>query len=197
MKKMTFGVVVAFIVVILVGAWFYISRDKGTYSPADNQQTNNNGNQDNTDNNNNADTHPGLKSFSDAASGVTFWYPEDLSTKYISKVDWPPAVQVMSGPFACTEAGDETKPAGKTEQKTIMGRDYCVTTESEGAAGSVYNQYAYAFSKNDKTVILTFSLRFVQCGNYDKPQADECTAERNGFNPDTVIDQIAQTVSIQ
>jgi hypothetical protein len=191
MKKMTLGLAAAFIVVILVGAWLYISRDKGSNPPADsNQQTGDNQN----DSGDNADAHPGMKSYSDAASGVTYWYPEDLGTKYISKVDWPPAVQVMSGPFVCTEAGNETQPAGKTEQKTVMGRSYCVTIEGEGAAGSVYNQYAYAFSKNDKTVILTFSLRFVQCANYDAPQSTECTAERNSFDPDNLIDGIAQTV---
>lgn len=120
--------------------------------------------------------------------------PTTLATKYISVVDWPPKAQVTTDPFICTQDGSETARAGKTEQKTINGTTYCITTSSEGAAGSVYTQYAYAFPQHNKTVILTFSLRFVQCANYDQPAQKECQTERAAFTPDTILDQIAHAV---
>lgn len=140
--------------------------------------------------------HADWKTFTDASTHVSFQYPATLATKYISLVDWPPKVQVVSDSLTCTQAGSETARAGKTVQKIIDGNTYCVTTSSEGAAGSVYTQYAYAFSQANKTVILTFSLRFVQCVNYDQPKQQECQAERDAFTPDIILDQIAQTVTL-
>ena len=139
--------------------------------------------------------HADWKTFTDASTHASFQYPPTIPTKYISLVDWPPKIQVTHEPFACTQAGSEISRGGKTEQKTINGTTYCVTTSSEGAAGSIYNQYAYAWYKGNTTVILTFSLRLVQCGNYDQPKQQECQAERDAFTPDTVLDQIAQTVT--
>jgi hypothetical protein len=68
----------------------------------------------------------------------------------------------------------------------IGGREYCVTKVSDGAAGSTYTQYAYATAEgNDKTKIFTFTLRFVQCMNYDDPEQAECLSERDTFYPDS------------
>ena len=139
--------------------------------------------------------HIGWKIFTDASTRASFQYPSTIPTKYISLVDWPPKIQVTHEPFACTQAGSEIARGGKTEQKTINGTTYCVTTSSEGAAGSIYNQYAYAWYKGNTTVILTFSLRLVQCANYDQPKQKECSDERATFTPDIVLDQIAQTVT--
>ena len=126
-------------------------------------------------------------------NNVTFDFPATLPTKYIHTADWPPKVSVNDGPFACTSAGSPIIPAGQTTQKIINGRTYCVTVESEGAAGTVYNQYAYAFPKNDKVIILTFSLGLPQCDNYDDPQKTGCKNERATFNIDNFIDTIVQT----
>lgn len=134
------------------------------------------------------------ESFTDADQGVTFKYPKDLTTIYIHKVDWPPKINVNDGPFSCTEAGLENAPAGQTDKRVVDNREYCVTKESEGAAGSIYTQYAYAFPTNEKVLIFTFSLRSVQCGNYDDPQKTECESERTTFDVDRFVDQIAQTV---
>ena len=46
------------------------------------------------------------KTVSDSTTGVTFKYPQDLNTTYINASDWPPQVQVLSGPFACVDAGE-------------------------------------------------------------------------------------------
>lgn len=130
------------------------------------------------------------------SGGVTFLAPHDLATTYISVVDWPPTVQIVSEPFSCTEAGSDTDRAGGTVQKTIGDREYCMTTISEGAAGSTYVQYAYETVLEGRTTIFTFSLRFVGCGNYDDSQKTACEAERASFSIDPIIDTIVSTAKV-
>lgn len=125
-----------------------------------------------------------------------FKYPENIGTRYISMVDWPPLIQVLQTPFACTPAGEVNARAGKTELRTINTTDYCVTTVSEGAAGSVYSQHAYLFAKENHTVALTFTVREVQCENYDEVEQSECLRERELFNLDQIVHRIAQTLEI-
>lgn len=134
--------------------------------------------------------------FEDSASGVSFRYPHDLGTTYIQALDWPPRPLVEAGPFECTEAGEETARAGRTELATIGGRSYCVTRVTEGAAGSIYTMYAYALPAGDDVVILTFSTRAPQCGNYDEPRRDECEREREAFSMDPIVDAIARTLRV-
>ncbi|MBI5530988.1 MAG: hypothetical protein HY918_05855 [Candidatus Doudnabacteria bacterium] len=138
-------------------------------------------------------SEPSWQTFTDATTTSSFQYPATLPTKYISATDWPPAVQILNQPFTCTQAGTSTSRAGQTVRKTVNGHDYCITQVSEGAAGSIYNQYAYAFAQNNKTVILNFTLRMVQCLNYDDSQKTECEAERATFNIDDIMDRVAQT----
>lgn len=134
------------------------------------------------------------KTITDSKTGASFQYPEQLITEYIHTVDWPPQIQVLDEPFNCTESGSEIDRAGQTIKRMVGNRVYCVTKITEGAAGSIYTQYAYAFSKDDKTIILTFTLRAVQCGNYDDPQKTACEGERESFDLDGLVDRIAQTV---
>lgn len=115
-----------------------------------------------------------------------------LQTIYISAVDWPPHVSIENITFSCTEAGSQTGRAGETKKIIIHTHTYCVTTSTEGAAGSIYTQYAYARAKGDKTQILTFSLRFVQCGNYPEEEKTACESERSTFSIDTLIDSYFQ-----
>lgn len=131
-----------------------------------------------------------------SSSRATFRYPEKLETNYISTTDWPPEVQILNGPFVCIEAGQELERSGRTEQITVEERVYCATKISEGAVGSTYTQYAYAFPKDTFVVVLTFSLRFINCENYDEALQSECRIERQDFNPDILIDQIAQTLIV-
>lgn len=137
------------------------------------------------------------KTFTDDALGISFKYPENpVANKYMEATDWPPHVQVLNEPFTCTEAGSEIDRAGQTLQQTVSGRTYCVTKVTEGAAGSTYTQYAYAFPKDSKTLIFTFTIRYVQCGNYDDPEKTECENLRTTFDINNVVDQIAQTVRV-
>ncbi len=141
-------------------------------------------------------THPNWQTFTDPIKGVTFMYPPDLGTKYIHTMDWPPQVNILNESFSCTEAGNEIDRAGKTE-KVIYGKGvYCVTKLVEGAAGSIYTQYAYAKAMGDKTIILTFTLRAVQCANYDNPQKLECDAEREAFDITKTIDDVFSTLRL-
>lgn len=141
--------------------------------------------------------HAGWKTVADA--NVSFLYPEDIGATHITATDWPPQVQIVDGPFTCIAAGEVTMPAGKTEQLLINGREYCMTTEGEGAAGSTYLLKAYAFAVQDlsgteKVAIFTFGLREVQCANYDEPQKTECETERATFDISYLVDEIAQTL---
>ncbi len=129
--------------------------------------------------------------------GIAFKYPKQLLTEYISEANWPPQVKIENTQFGCSPSGKEIQSGGQTELHLVDNRSYCVTRASEGAAGSVYTNYTYAFSKDNKTGVITFSLRFVQCQNYDEPKASECENERSVFDIDGIADRIAQSIEIQ
>lgn len=129
-------------------------------------------------------------------AGVSYAYPEELPTEYISAIDWPPEVRVLDDPaFLCIEAGSEIERAGRTEQRTVNGTEYCRTTRLEGAAGSVYGMYAYAFAHGNRTIILTFTTRAVQCGNYDELARNACLTERETFDLDALVHRMAGTLT--
>lgn len=134
------------------------------------------------------------KTASSTEERATFKYPETFGQTYANEVDWPPKIQILDERLTCTEAGSETGRAGITEQKNINGEPFCVTRVSEGAAGSIYTQYAYASQHGGKEIIFTFSLRKVQCGNYDASQKMECEREQAAFNPDSVIGRMAASI---
>jgi hypothetical protein len=131
----------------------------------------------------------------DSETGATFRYPADFGSKYISAVDWPPNIQITE-PFACTEAGEADNRAGQTIQRDINNRTYCVTTITEGAAGSVYHQYAYAFERNGQMPILTFSVQMPQCANFDEEEQAVCEEEQENFDIDQVIDLMVSTFEL-
>ncbi len=112
-------------------------------------------------------------------------------------VDWPPAVELMADEFTCDEGGEETDRAGQTESVTIGGESYCRTTVVEGAAGSTYTQYAYAFAQDDGTAILTFSTRAPQCANYDVEEMAACEDEIDDLDIDDLADRVARTLIIE
>ncbi|MFZ2414956.1 MAG: hypothetical protein WAW33_03110, partial [Minisyncoccia bacterium] len=78
--------------------------------------------------------------------------------------------------------------------RLVNNREYCVTKESEGAAGSIYTNYAYAFPKDTKTIIFTFTTRATQCANYDEPNKTACEKEREAFDLDGIVDRMAQSL---
>lgn len=127
--------------------------------------------------------------------GIVFSYPASLRLTYVSAVDWPPIVYLhTTSVFTCLEAGAIKDSAGKTERVKVNGREYCLTREAEGAAGSVYTQYAYTFPRGSHAATMMFSTRTVQCLNYDEPRRVACMHELTAFDPNQLMDQIAQTV---
>jgi hypothetical protein len=129
------------------------------------------------------------------ARGVAFQYPKELLAQYISETEWPPQVKIENKKFVCASSGNEIQQGGKTEMRMVDSREYCVTKQSEGAAGSVYTTYTYTFAHDDQTGVIDFVLRFVQCKNYDDPQMSECENERSAFDIDSIIDRVARTIT--
>ncbi len=145
--------------------------------------------------------------FTKTQNGVTFKYSKELSTEYISPQSWPPKArvlekedklppkfQILDEGIVCTET-DEKDNRSKVFNKIIDDRMYCIETLSEGAAGSVYTEYAYSSIIKDKVITLSFALRFPNCQNYSSPERDKCQKEREIFNPDTLIKQIVNTLN--
>lgn len=129
------------------------------------------------------------------ADGISFQYPEKLTTQYISTQEWPPVIKIQSGTYSCVETSPETSSGNEIiTQKTINERIYCVNVKHEGAAGSVYSSYVYTTSWNDQLLEASFILHYVNCANYDQEQSQACASERETFNPDSIIDRVIQTV---
>ena len=128
-----------------------------------------------------------------SSSGVSFKYPSNLGTKYtyVRPTDWPPVVSIKDQAYNCLEGGNAPSDrAGITQKKMINGQEYCVTEVGDGAAGSVYHQYTYAFPYQYRTANLTFTFQFPQCMNYDEPKQSACKAEEEAFNIGPVIASI-------
>ena len=123
----------------------------------------------------------------------SFRYPGEIGSDYVDVTDWPPQAQLLDDDFTCTEGGEATARAGETESVTIGGREYCRTIIIEGAAGSTYTEYAYAFEHEGGTAIITFSTRMPQCENYDGDEQIACEVEQADFDADTLADQMADT----
>lgn len=136
------------------------------------------------------------RTFADSTTGTSFNYPDTFDTKYISLQDWPPQIQVMNSSFMCTETEGEPPSTAQIKKEIINGHEYCVIKVTEGAAGSTYTHYAYGFPEGTRTAALKFTLRFSQCGNYEKAEKEACEEERNDFDINKTIDRIAQTVII-
>jgi hypothetical protein len=133
------------------------------------------------------------------SQGVSFMYPAELSTTYISAAEWPPLVERTVNAYSCTEGPitDADGPLKTQTKRMVDDREYCVTESSEGAAGSVYNAYEYAFQFGTSTYRVVFQLQFPQCMNYDQPQQAACVAEQATFDIDGLVDRIAQSIKSQ
>ena len=108
------------------------------------------------------------------------------TSSYVRLVDTP-QLTVATGTYSCVGAGTTTRQMGQTREVVLNSKTVCATEVAEGAAGSVYHQYAYVTAAPTGELLqYTFTVREVQCMNYDEPQASECVAEQADFNPDTI-----------
>ncbi|MCF7865139.1 MAG: hypothetical protein K9M11_01350 [Candidatus Pacebacteria bacterium] len=125
--------------------------------------------------------------------------------QYIHPVEWPPKFSTLDQAFSCTESAvsDQTglpiSQGGQTTMRTIGTRTYCITQESEGAAGSTYTTYIYKFASSNgggakTTDVLEFTLRAVQCLNYDDPQKTACEDERKSIDIDVIVDSVVDVL---
>ena len=118
-----------------------------------------------------------------------------LPAQYVgTTAPWPPEVTVATGAYSC----NTTKPTGEVattiSEKSIHGHTYCVTTESEGAAGSTYTTYTYESALGAVRHKVNFVLRRVQCMNYDEPVQSACIQTQRDFDVDAVADALISQV---
>lgn len=122
---------------------------------------------------------------------MSFQYPEKVGT-YIEATEWPPRFDLAASvglPFSCTDS----------EAHTVHEQLYCVTSEVDAAAGSMYTTYTYSTEVEDvlqgrNVYVFTFTLRTPQCANYDGSEKDACIAEQKTFDLDGLVDQMVGTV---
>ncbi len=120
-----------------------------------------------------------------------------LPTPYITaQSGWPPVIKDSGEAYSCKLSHTEM---GDTIIKTINKRDYCVTTTSDGTAGSFYYTYTYkTFGIQGSTIFTTFTLRYVDCGVYRDNssnggvQYNECKNRQSEFNSnlDDTVDSL-------
>lgn len=133
------------------------------------------------------------KTFSSLEEKITFKYPETLDGKYIDIEPWPPQVGTAVEAFTCPE-GDVGIQNAQTKKLSLNSKEYCVTTVSEGAAGSTYTQYIYTKAAKDNTLYLTFVMRTPTCANYEDPEKVACETELQAWSPDPTMTQILDSV---
>jgi hypothetical protein len=96
---------------------------------------------------------------------------------------------VENGEIECDETSLESSLPLRTSKKEINNRKYCISAFSEGAAGSVYTEYAYTTVIKDKVYVIRFIARYPQCDNYPEEESIKCKTERESFNLDVLIDK--------
>ncbi len=118
-----------------------------------------------------------------------------FSASYIEAQQWPPAISSNPGQLSCEETPAEvSQMIRRVSKRTINGREYCITVNSEGAAGSVYSDYTYSFQDGENITNLQFILRFPECTNYSDTQRAQCQQEREEFDLNTLVDSVARSL---
>lgn len=130
-----------------------------------------------------------------SSEGLIFNYPESLGTTYISTAEWPPQVAVLIA-YACPTNASSTEPFFQVAERMIDGKTYCVAALGEGAAGSTYVTYEYVTDRGDAVLWTSFTLRYVQCQNYDEPERSACVAEQDAANTDPLAAVILETMRL-
>ena len=138
---------------------------------------------------------PGWETTTDTVQGMTYMYPGFFGNPHVTTVDWPPTVISKRDGLGCvpTDGTDQTQQTVSRVQ--VEATEYCLTTHDEGAAGSTYRTYVYELEHGVTTVELSFTMQFVQCANYDEPEQTQCRTEQEGFDPNTTIHQIFNSMS--
>ena len=85
------------------------------------------------------------------------------------------------------------EPASK-EQKLIGTNQFCITSETDAAAGNRYFKQSYALQAGDRVIVMQFVVHSVVCENYPNP-TEQCVAfdearDTQGF------EEIVKTVKV-
>jgi len=108
----------------------------------------------------------------------------DLNTEYIGSQDWkvkivneeekyPPEFKITEGQIDCKITSSESGLLSRTVKRRIDVRLYCIESLSEGAAGTIYTQYAYSTIKNGSLIMVSCVIRYPQCINYSEQYRTE------------------------
>lgn len=141
----------------------------------------------------------GIKYLSTETENLSAGLPETFRADYISfsnynfntfKAEEYPKLEswVENGEIECNETPLESSLPLRVNKKEINGQKYCVIASSEGAAGSVYTQYAYTTVTDGQVYSIIFLARYVNCSNYPDQKWQECEAERESLNLDNLVD---------
>ncbi len=129
--------------------------------------------------------------------------PDSFKANYISfqnygsniaNIDEYPKLEswVEDGEIECDETPPESSLPFRVSKKEINNQKYCISASSEGAAGSVYTQYAYTTVIGSNVYLINFVARYPNCDNYPEEENNECKIERESFNLDKLVNQEIQ-----
>ncbi|NCB20603.1 MAG: hypothetical protein EOM88_01595 [Clostridia bacterium] len=90
----------------------------------------------------------------------------------------------------CQELDDPAVIGHMKRSAVLNDRLYCIESQSEGAAGSVYTDYNYTTLINNYLITIKTTVQEVNCQNFDNPQKKACEAERKSLNLDELIDSL-------
>ena len=132
----------------------------------------------------------------------------DLNTKYIGSQDWKvkivteeekylPKFKITENQIDRMTSSSENGLLIKTVKRKIDGRIYCIESTNEGAAETIYTQYAYFTLKNGNLITVSCVIRYPQCMNYSEPYNSECANEHEPFNLDKIISLIVKNLRIE
>ena len=101
--------------------------------------------------------------------------------------DWPPVVEHLHEKYICEEGSTSGDVPLVTEERVIDGKTFCITSTSEGAAGSRYEDYSYTTPTHDGIEKVSFTLRYPNCSAYESPTRERCEYSQSHFNLDTIV----------
>lgn len=132
----------------------------------------------------------------DPKSGISFNYPEELGSNFVSTTEWPPRFINSHDPIKC-ELDEQTQAmSGSTSSRqTINGNVYCIW-ETKEVAESEYITYQIIYPKDDQYIMMSFTLQYRQCENYPAEQISDCRKEQSDFPLTPAIDTIAQSAQL-
>ncbi|NCT55007.1 hypothetical protein GW758_03580 [Candidatus Falkowbacteria bacterium] len=141
----------------------------------------------------------GIKSLYTEEKDLESNLPDSFKANYISfqnyssniiKAEEYPKLEswVENSQIECNETPLESSLPLRISKKEINGNKYCIGASSEGAAGSVYTQYAYITVIGDNVYSVQFVARYPNCDNYSEEESIKCQTERESFDLDILVD---------